>query len=816
MNSTEPTANTPSPRTGTFATLRGLLRTQGTSASNISRGSRVPTALCGLLVAIAALVALTVPALAALPDNRAYEMVSPVNKGGNSYMENLAVADASGEHVIVDGGPANSLLSSDLSWMLESRTATGWNGVQVGPPPALGTEENYFEQRNTALAAVSEDFSSVAFQTLMGLDPRDRNSPPGVRTPTIFGLPAEDVPSTDVYVRRRPTEPFTWASGPPAPMVKTAELPQPECFVEPYVCAQNNAVFAGGSSDLSTIVWSQLHPLVAPPASLPGSPVDTHQHGSEVYASTDGANQRLVGLMPASGSECGPGRGSCVVPSCGAAMGNAPGNRVVERNSFAPTEGAVSGDGSQVLFTSPEPAVEGEPGCHPGEIYLREGATSTVQVSASQRTGGDPHGPRPKLYAGAAQEAGRINTVFFTSSEELTNNANTGSEDQGNDLYAYSLAKPVGERLTDLTPDSNPADANGASVIAFIHSSTDGSIVYFTATGVLSPEPNSQGETAQAGASNLYVYDANTGTTRFVAPGNGIEGVRSAQRALSAGETVTSQATPDGRHLVFRSSEHITSYDNAAAACEGSCAEVYLYDEPGNRVVCVSCDPSGAPPTSSAELPAEMKVDRIGRNVPQTVPVPRFVSDNGERVFFNSTDQLTPDAPPPSDERSDNNPEGLGPFQGIGGGGQFEPNVYEYANGHVYLIAPTAALSTVTPSGNDVFFYTYAQLVSQDRDGTLDIYDARVGGGFPALAAPECSGASCQGAPAPAPIFAVPPSATFNGVGNFPPPPATKQVPKAKSKAKPKACKRGFVKKKTKCVRKPKSKKAAKSNRRGH
>jgi hypothetical protein len=735
----------------------------GTGASKTSKGSRVPPALCGLLIAVVALLALTAPALAALPDNRAYELVSPVVKGGASYFANLAVADASGEHVIVDGGPANSLLSRDPSWMLESRTATGWKGVQVGPPPVPGTSAG--NQGLTFFLAVSQDFSSVAFAMFMGLDPRDLNSPLGERSQVVISFGesvAEDVPSTDVYVRRGPSEPFTWASGPPAPIVKTAELPQPTCFAEAFFCAQNNAVFAGGSSDLSTIVWSQVSPLVAPPASLPGSPVDTHQHGNEVYSSTNGASQRLVGLVPASGSECGPGPGGCVVPSCGAAMGNAGLTGWVENHSFAPTAGAVSGDGSQVLFTSPEPAVfEREPGCHPPEIYLREGDTSTtVQVSASQRTNGkgepapDPHGPRPKLYAGAAQEAGKINTVFFTSSEELTNNANTGSEDQGNDLYAYNLTKPVGERLTDLTPDSEQTDPNGASVVAFIDASTDGSIVYFTATGVLTAEPNSQGAKAQGGASNLYVYDANTGTTRFVAPGNGIVGVTRAGANGAVG--ANSQATPDGGHLVFLSSERITSYDNVGAA------EVYLYDAPANRVLCVSCDPSGAPPTSSASLPIQIETLSGG----SVTPPSRFVSDNGERVFFNSSDQLTLDAPPPttSKAREVNNLPGAGPF---------EFNAYEYENGHVNLIAPAATISTVTPTGNDVFFYSYAQLVPQDRDGTVDIYDARVGGGFPALAAPVCSGASCQGAPAPAPLFAVPPSATFNGVGNFPPPAGT-------------------------------------------
>jgi hypothetical protein len=140
--------------------------------------------------------------------------------------------------------------------------------------------------------------------------------------------------------------------------------------------------------------------------------------------------------------------------------------------------------------------------------------------------------------------------------------------------------------------------------------------------------------------------------------------------------------------------------------------------------------------------------------------MPLFVSDDGERVFFDSPDQLTTDAPAPSGARFQ--------LQSIAREGPLEVNVYEYEAGRIYLIAPAAALSGITPSGDDAFFYTADQLVPQDRDGTVDIYDARVDGGFPALAVPQCSGTACQGAPAPAPIFAAPPSATFSGVGNFP------------------------------------------------
>jgi hypothetical protein len=792
----------------------------GAAAGKAERGlaGRLSLAsFASLAIAVVTLLALSAPALAAPPDNRAYEMVSPVEKGGYSLLADIVVADASGEHVIVDGGPANSLIPTGFSWMLESRTATGWSGVQVGPPAVPGTAG--ITQDSTQLVAVSQDVSSVAFQMFVGVDPRDRNSPPGVRIPGEGGFPVEDVPSNDVYVRRGPAEPFMWASGPPAPIVKTAELPQPECFNTALYCALNSAVFAGGSSDLSTIVWSQGNPLVAPPGSLPGSPADTHQHGNEVYSSTNGASQRLVGLVPAAGSQCGPGPGSCVVPSCGAAMGNASETGSAEAKGFAPTEGAVSGDGSQVVFTSPDAIPYNETingttnpfGCAPPEIFVRDSATTTVQVSESQKAHGDPSGPKEKVYAGASEEGGRLNTVFFTSKEALTNNANTGSEDQGNDLYAYNLTKPAGERLTDLTPVNNtigkrlgPFGEVIESVEAtLLGASTNGKLVYFTASSELTAEPNSQGAKAQAGASNLYVYDANTGTTRFVAPGSGIKGVTPIDRNGGA----NSQVTPDGRHLVFLSSEHISSDDKLSPACPtenaqfelvpGFCAEVYLYDAPANRVVCVSCDPSGAPPTSSAALPAQIET------ISDYLTPPRFVSDNGERVFFNSSDQLTPDAPPPTTSKA----KEVGSIQSAG---PLEFNAYEYQNGHVNLIAPAATISTVTPSGNDVFFYSFAQLVPQDRDATVDIYDARVGGGFPALAAPVCSGTSCQGAPAPAPVFATPAGVTFHGVGNFPP---------SATKPKPKTCKKGFVrrrvKKHSRCVRKPAAKRAARSNRRG-
>jgi hypothetical protein len=729
----------------------------------------------------------TAPALATLPDNRAYEMVSPVEKDGLSFVPNLAVTDAAGEHVIVDGGSKHALLSSGASWMLETRTSTGWSGVQIGPSSTAGA--NFQEQGEVSLNAVSEDFSSFAFEGRMALDPRD----------TTHGM--------SEYVRNGPAAPYTWVSGPPAPAVPVSEPGECESDLEPIFCVTNRAVFAGASSNLQDVIWGEFHPLVAPPAALPGSPPDTHEHGYEVYESAGGAD-RLIGLVPAAGAECGPG-GGCVVPACGAAMGNQDASGPFT-GGFAPVAGAVSGDGSQVIFTSPDPSTAGVAGCAPPEIYVRAAGTSTMQVSASAKAGGDPSGPKEKVYAGASEEDGRIDTVFFTSKEKLTEDANTGGSDEGNDLYAYTLltgSQPA--QLIDLTSENNTPGPGGSAEVTFLGASRGGMLVYFTASSVLTAQPNSHGQAAQSGLSNLYVYEAATKHTTFIASGNGLTAPHT---GLSYGTAptasrLTSEVTPDGQQIVFVSIERLTEYNNFGPECNGSfsvgtgpsrssgpCGEVYLYTAAANSLICVSCDPSGAPPVGSARLPeafAEGYFD--GSLEPGTLQAPRAISDDGSRVFFSSPDQLTGQAPSPTTTK--------GPQVPLALDWEFEPNVYEYEAGVVHLIAPAAVLLTSTPSGNDVFVDTLSQLTPQDTDGSPDVYDTRVSGGFPALAPPACSGSACQGNPAPSPIFATPTSVTFSGPGYLPP--------------RPKVCRKGFVRKKTKCVRKRKAKKATKPTRRG-
>jgi hypothetical protein len=76
-------------------------------------------------------------------------------------------------------------------------------------------------------------------------------------------------------------------------------------------------------------------------------------------------------------------------------------------------------------------------------------------------------------------------------------------------------------------------------------------------------------------------------------------------------------------------------------------------------------------------------------------------------------------------------------------------DVYQYHDGQLTLISPGdgpygAHFADATPNGNDVFFTTDEGIVPGDTDRGIDIYDARVGGGFTETAsAPECGREAC-------------------------------------------------------------------------
>jgi hypothetical protein len=74
-----------------------------------------------------------------------------------------------------------------------------------------------------------------------------------------------------------------------------------------------------------------------------------------------------------------------------------------------------------------------------------------------------------------------------------------------------------------------------------------------------------------------------------------------------------------------------------------------------------------------------------------------------------------------------------------------------------------------------VFFATREQLAPSDTDESVDVYDARVGGGLPQPPVlTPCQGGACREPLTSPPLFSAPASASFTGAGNLVPAPPMK------------------------------------------
>jgi hypothetical protein len=401
---------------------------------------------------------------------------------------------------------------------------------------------------------------------------------------------------------------------------------------------------------------------------------------------------------------------------------------------------AVSADGSRAFWTY---GGSFSGGVKP--LFARVNGTETVQIDKPQG-GAGPGGEG--TYWDASVDGSR---AFFTDPHPLVPGSSSGT-----DLYLYEFSKPVGQRLTDLTPASTGA----AGARGVLGANADGSMVYFVATGALASG-------ATQGGFNLYAWEAGAGT-RFIATLDEDDQTNWAQRS----DQQTARVTPDGRHLAFLSKNDLTGFQS------GSTAQVFLYDFGADKLTCVSCDPTNAKPAGPAHLP--------GWSTPYQQP--RYLADSGSRLFFETPAKLDPE--------DTNNQSDVYEFEteGTGSCTSGSPTYISDSSGCVYLIsdgqspAPSYLLDASTV-GDDVFISTRSKLVSNDQDDRYDVYDAKVGGALPPAPPPSCETEGCRGAPsAPSPAV-VPATSSLHGPGNPKPP----RCPKGKKKKR--------VKGKVRCVK---------------
>jgi hypothetical protein len=564
-----------------------------------------------------------------LPDDRGWEMVSPVDKNGGqiqgpgaNFGGDVLQAAAQGNAVTYsstssfgEGGQGAAAASQYLS----GRESSGWSVPNITAPQRSGAEPEV--AAGVPFRIFSPDLSAaLLYSGGQCLAPSVGCANP---SPPLSGSGAPPG-YQDYYLRNNADAGFQ-------ALVTAADSPALTLSSEAFSVA-----LAGTTPDLDHVVLASCAALTVEATEIPAGP-GCNPTAVNLYEWSGGA-LRLINLLP------GETHGT-------------PGAKLAAQS------GAISDDGSRVYFSDGEDS----------PIYLREA--------------GGPAKLLPETVGGNAsfQTASASGVIAFFV--------------KGGTLYRYDAQAETSEPLA-------------AEVLGVLGASEDGSYVYYeTAAGLF----------LRHGTATIPVASE-------ADPGNRIP------------STGTARVSPDGTHLLFTSSASITGYDNLDAGTKAPDSEVYLYTaSPGGgagALTCVSCNPTNERPSGPATIPGAT-ANGIGGAATQAYK-PRVLSADAARVFFDSSDSLV--------------------LQDTNG----RPDVYEWeAEGAGSCAKPGGCIGLISsgrdsePSefvdasadGADAFFLTDASLVPSDP-GSVDLYDAREGGGFPIPPAPiPCEGDACQSLP---------------------------------------------------------------------
>ncbi len=651
-----------------------------------------------------------------LPDCRAYEMVSPLDKGGGDvalWEGRNALAPQLFE--IHQSAPSGDLLTYTsafafgepesapfVSQYLASRSVHGWSSDAISAPRSESAVD-----ATTLFGNEFQGFSEDLCQAWL-------------RHFSVSTLAPEAVEGYPNLYRRENCAP------PPGYEAITTEEPPnrpPRRYFELRV--------QGFSEDGTHTVF------VANDKLYPDAPAFAGEFDLRLYEHV-GEDTRFVCYRP---------NGSPTTKPCaaGTPAGSGGANTSIVHN-------AVSRDGSRIFWSAYDGAPDiGNDPAAPGQIYVRIDGAETRAVSTTK----------------ANDEA-----IFWTA-----------SDDGSKAIFAFDDG-PLEDRLYELDVDAGTPTLIAGEVEGPMGASEDASRIYFA-----SKEDLDATGPAVAGDHNLYLYEADPGGA------GGVFTLVMDMATIDVGGT-TAQPAPidevpfqraarisqDGLHATFVSSVSPTptGYDNLDASREAPTQQVYLYDAVEEELRCVSCNPSGARPTSEnigTSASPFFAAARI-QGWETLLHAPRVLSEDGTRVFFESFEALVP--------RDTNSNWDVYQWEEVGKGTCKESSetFSSDSGGCVDLISSglSSAKSTfldADPSGDNVFFSTQSSLVGSDY-GLNDVYVARVGGGFPEpVEEAECEGEACQSPPPPPPEL-TPSTETSSGAGNVP-----------KSKQRKRRCRKG-------------------------
>jgi DNA-binding beta-propeller fold protein YncE len=690
---------------------------------------------------------------ATLPDGRAWELVSPPEKHGALFEgildTGIVQAAATGGGITylatrpVGESPQGYLLKEQV---MSQRTPAGWTSQdmslphETAPGVSLGVGEEY--------RFFSEDLSVGIAQ------------PFGKFDPAVSEEASEETPLLRGTGPGGGYEPLVVGCPPPGQECRTAveshaNVPAGTRFgiaaesLEPCTTGICGVQYVGASPDGKHVI------LESPVVGLTETSGD---HGG-LYEWSNGS-LTLVSVLPTG------------TPASYHQFQEAP--RLGRHNTtYASLSavGAVSEDGTRVDWT------------FGGHLYQRNLTTDkTIKIDTPSAGGGlQPENTHPEYQAASAD--GKV--VYFTDEQKLLKEAGPAMHEP--DLYRCVIAEGAGApkcELTDLAP--------GVHVVgALLGVSSDGSYAYFMADGALAggKSGNCATETLVTPNAECNLYQWHEGAVKLVARLSGEDG----PDWLIETSRQTSRVSPDGQWLEFMSQLPLTGYENVDVHSGEADEEVFLYDAGAEKVVCVSCNPSGQRP-DGAEYGRKDSASGgnivwppatwLAANVPGWTSYhsadaqhqPRYLSNSG-RLFFNSHDSLS--------ATDTNSAEDVYEFEpgGVGSCTSTQASFVAANEGCVSLISSgtsrsESALLDASEFGDDVYFLTASELTGEDKDDAIDVYDAHVcQPSDPCVSAPpasaeECSGEGCQ------PQLAVPSepsiaSLLVSGLGNLSPLPGT-------------------------------------------
>jgi hypothetical protein len=368
-----------------------------------------------------------------LPDCRAYEQVSQVEKAGydvsgqvKSLILSAALAEHPGEVGYFTGNPLPPAQGGTTQAFLATRSAAGWQQQSLAPRPGPNTVGYGLPQLDGLWRGVSTDLRNWVY-----------------------------------YATTTAPLPSLWAVGSDGQQAKIADGAPLDFTVN----SRRSPKYEGQSADGSHVVFADQQELVP----VPGGPVTNGR--VLLYEWTRNSNEgggtlRLVNVDD-EGNLIGEGS---------ARLGGTP---ETTQSGVAGSRHAISADGSRIYFQSPPAVANGLSPEGGGPLYLREDGARTILVSA----------PRDGLPAASvvqyldASVDGTV--VFFWADAPLT-----ASAQPGGGVYRYEVA---GERLTWLGAAASVPTGMASADGSRFYFATDGNGVYLaegTQPGTqISPNP---------------------------------------------------------------------------------------------------------------------------------------------------------------------------------------------------------------------------------------------------------------------------------------------------------------------------------------